>query len=191
MKSTLQQIIDQLWDAPEYGEWKQKTDTVPLGDVEEWITSDDIEVLGFTHGLLSDRKFRVEPPISLPAYIEFTKQYFARCIRENPDGQWSDTRYGVGGSFVNLFGSLWRDQSLPRTVLADLKNWLANTYREGDSEIRTSIVHATLEHLFEQEPIRHFFADWKNDPLLAKASNEAEEWYKGGGNSPLGKPGPT
>ncbi len=116
MRTTLQEVISQLWNTPEYGEWSQKTDVVPLIDVEEWIANDDIEVLGFTHGLLSERKFRVEPPISLPAYIEFTKHYFSRCIRENPSGEWSDSRYGAGASLVNLFASLWRDQSVPRTV---------------------------------------------------------------------------
>jgi hypothetical protein len=65
--------------------------------------------------------------------------------------------------------------------------WLGRLYKEGDADIRRCIVHATLEHLFEQEPIRKFFADWKNDEVLAVAHAEASEWYKGGGSSPLGK----
>jgi hypothetical protein len=45
-----------------------------------------------------------------------------------------------------------------------------------------------LEHLFEQEQLREFFSDWKDDKILAVAHEEASEWYKGGGRSPLGKP---
>ncbi len=185
---SLQEIIHRLWITPDHGEWTQKIDVIPLHDIESWITSDDIEILGFTHALLSDRRFRIDPPISLSSYVSFTKHYFARCIRENPDGEWSDSRYIAGGTLVNIFASLWRDASVPRAVLLDLKNWLAALYREGDAALRTSIVHATLEHLFEQSDIREFFSDWEKDASLAEAATEASEWYKGGGSSPLGKP---
>jgi hypothetical protein len=73
-------------------------------------------------------------------------------------------------------------------VLTDLKTWLGQLYKEGDSEIRTCIVQATLERLFEQKDIREFFSDWQKDAVLAVAHQEASEWYKGGGTSPLGKP---
>jgi hypothetical protein len=161
---------------------------VSLGDIENWIASDDIEIMGFTHGLLSDDRFRIDPPISLSAYIKFTKHYFGRCIRENHEGQWSESRYTAGATFVNLFGSLWRDQTVPREVLSELKTWLEQLYREGDPAIRTCIVHAALEHLFEQEEIRNFFSDWEQDKVFAAAAREAAEWYQGGGSSPLGKP---
>ncbi len=141
-----------------------------------------------THALLSGRRFRIEPPISISEYIEFSKRYYERCLKENPDGDWSDSRYSAGADVVNIFASLWRDSSVPRPVLEDLKMWLARLYREGDTEIRTCVVQATLEHLFEQKQIREFFADWLNDEVLAVAHAEASEWYKGGGSSPLGKP---
>jgi len=88
----------------------------------------------------------------------------------------------------NIFVSLWKDTSVPRTLLAQLKAWLGKLYKEGDAEIRTCIVQATLEHLFEHKDVREFFSDWQNDAVLAKAYTEASEWYKGGGTSPLGRP---
>jgi hypothetical protein len=188
MSQSLQEIINRLWTTPENAEWTAKTDVVTLSDIREWMASDDIEILGFTHSLLSDRRFRVQPPISLAEYIEFTKSYYGRCLRENPDGDWSASRYIAGGELVNIFASLWRDSSVPRPVLEELKAWLERLYREGDQTIRTCIVQATLEHLFEQEQIREFFSDWQNDEVLAVAHSEASEWYKHGGNSPLGKP---
>ena len=75
-----------------------------------------------------------------------------------------------------------------RPVLNDLKVWIGRLYKEGDPDIRIYIVQATLEHLFEQEQLREFFSDWKDDKILAVAHEEASEWYKGGGRSPLGKP---
>ena len=89
---------------------------------------------------------------------------------------------------MNIFASLWRDSSVPRPVLEDLRDWLGRLYEQGDSDIRIRIVQATLEHLFEQEEIRNFFSSWREDKVLAVAHEEASEWYKGGGNSSLGKP---
>jgi hypothetical protein len=138
--------------------------------------------------LLIDRRFRVQPPISIAEYVEFTKSYYGRCFRENPDGDWSSSRFMAGTELVNISVRLWKDASVPRPVLEDLKGWLEKLYRERDQAIRTCVIQATLEHLFEQEQIREFFSDWQKDGELALAHSEASEWYKGGGSSPLGKP---
>ena len=61
-------------------------------------------------------------------------------------------------------------------------------YIEGDETLRSCLVTATPEHLFEQKEIREFFSDWKQHPVLAVAHKEASEWYLGGGRSSLGNP---
>jgi len=188
MSEPLQEIISRLWTTPENAEWIPKTNVLPLNDVQRWMASEDIEVLGFVNAMLHDRRFRIEPPIQLFEYTNFIKHYFERCLHENPDGEWSDSRYSVGMTMVSIFASLWRDPSVPRPVLTDLKTWLGSLYTSGDQEIRTCLVTATLEHLFEQEEIRNFFLDWQQDEVLKMAHEEASEWYKGGGWTPLGKP---
>jgi len=90
MSETLQEIIGKLWIAPEDAEWTPKTDVVALSDVKRWMSSPDIEILGFTSSLLSNHRFRVEPPVTLYDYVRFEKQYYERCLRENPGGKWSD-----------------------------------------------------------------------------------------------------
>jgi hypothetical protein len=187
MSESLQEIISKLWTTPEHAEWIPKTDTVEYSDVQSWMASGDIEILGLTHHLLSDRRFRIEPSVPIRDYITFTKHYYERCLLENPDGAWSDSRHSAGMDLVNLFAHSWRDSSVPRSVLDDLKVWLGRLYKDGDPDLRISLVQATLEHLFEQKQIRRFFDDWKNDEVLAVAHEQASDWYKGGGRSPLGK----
>lgn len=188
MSESLQEIINKLWIAPENAEWTPKTDVVALSDIQKWMSSTDIEILGFTVGLLGDRRLRIEPPLPLDDYIKFEKHYYERCLRENPDGEWSDSSHSAGMDLVNVFAHLWRDSSVPSPVLDDLKAWIGRLYKEGDTDIRKCIVQATLEHLFEQKQIREFFSDWQDDKVLAVAHDEACEWYRGGGSSPLGKP---
>jgi hypothetical protein len=188
MDESLKEIVSRLWVTHENAEWIPKTDVLPLNDLQQWMNNRDIEVLGFVHAMLQDGRFRIEPPIERPNYIKFVKHYFERCLRENPDGEWSDSRCSAGGDLVNIFARLWRDSSVPRPVLTDLKTWLGKLYKEGDKGIRTCIVQATLEHLFEQKDIRKFFSDWQKDEILKVAFDEASEWYKGGGRTPFGRP---
>jgi len=175
----------------ERSEWIPKGDVVALDDVLGRSTSDSVEVLGFVHALIHDHRFRIEPSISQRQYVGFIKLYFERCLREDPQGEWASSRYIAGGEMVNVFGALWRDKDVPRELLAELRDWLGILYKSGDAKIRLCLVSSTIEHLFEQEPIRKFFENWKSDPILSVAYREASEWCLTGGNSPLGKPFPS
>lgn len=188
MDESLREIISRLWVTHENAEWIPKTDVLLLNDLRKWMASSDIEILGFIHAMLHDGRFRTEPPLQQTDYVKFIQHYFERCLRENPDGEWADSRYSAGGDLVNIFVSLWRDSSVPRPILTDLKTWLEKLYKEGSQEIRTCIVQATLEHLFEQKDIRKFFSDWQKDQVLKVAHDAASELYKGGGRTPLGRP---
>jgi hypothetical protein len=188
MSETLQEIVGKLWIAPDNAEWTPRTDTVPLDDFRRWSKSDDIEILGFTNALIVDGRFHIEPPLTPDEYKHFVIRYYERCLKENPDGEWSDSRYSAGSTLVNIFGSFWRDSAVPREIVKELKDWLGRLYIEGDETLRTCIVTATLEHLFEQKRIREFFSVWKQHPVLAAAYKDACEWYWGGGVTPLGKP---
>jgi hypothetical protein len=187
----LRQIITGYWTTPEFAEWTPKTDVIPLSELRQWMGSGDIEIVGFAVSMMDDARFRIEPALTVEEYVDFEKRYYERCLRESPDGEWSDSRYSAGMDLVNIFGRLWRNLQVPRAVLGDLKSMLERLYREGDGEIRTCIVQATLEHLVEQTSIREFFADWKDDPVLRIAYEEACLWPDGGGNTPLGKPRST
>lgn len=173
---TLKSLIERLWFAPENAEWKPKTTVLPLEDVKRWMESGDIEVLGFTDVMIHDGRFRVEPPLPLEDYVRWVKYYYERCFRENPDGKWSDSSYSAGWDLVQVFISLWDNVAVPRELLLDLKLWIAGLYKNTDDRLRTCIVNATLEHLFERKPIRKYFSDWRNDPLLSKAYNDACLW---------------
>jgi hypothetical protein len=154
----------------------------------ELMGTDDLEALGAIYAFLNSESSKmVEPPLAFPEYHAFFLHYYEMCLIENPQGHWSDTRYSAGWDLVNWFAALWRDRSVPRQALGDIKSMLARLYQRGDLELRTCIVTAMLEHLFEQVPIRKFFDDWKDNPTLASAHRQAMQWVQGGEESPLGK----
>ena len=152
------------------------------------MNDSDIDVLGAVYGFIMNVKDarRVDPPLLYSDYQKFLLSYYERCFLEDPQSVWADSRYSAGWDFVNWFSHIWEDDSIPRSGVAELKELLARLYREGDEKLRTCIVTATLEHLFEQKSIRKYFEDWRTATVLGTAYQQAMEWANAGGKSPLG-----
>lgn len=163
--------------------------TLSKGRLLEIMSSGDIEVLGAVYTFIMDSKNsqRVDPPLLYDDYQRFLLNYYERCLREDPQSSWADSRYSAGWDLVNWFSYIWQDNNIPRSGVAELKQLLARLYREGDEKLRTCIVTATLEHLFEQKSIRKYFQDWRNAPVLGTAYQQAIEWVNSGQKTPLGK----
>ena len=151
----------------------------------EWMRADDIECMGATYSLITDHFDRIQPALQFDEYQPFVLRYFQRCLWEDPQSEWAETRYGAGHNIIGWFAWSWRDPDHRTSTVAELKEWLASLYVAGDSEVRTCLVHATLEHLFENREVAEYFADWKERPVLSTAYAEAMEWVEGGGRSPF------
>jgi len=151
---------------------------VPNEDVINWMQCNDIHTLGAVYVFLTtDVHYkRIDPPLEFNDYKEFIKKYFARCIVENPDSQWADSRYSAGWDLVNWFNSFWEDNTVSRNVLKEIKEWLAGIYIDGNEDVKECIINATLEHLFENKKIANYFVDWKKHPSLSDAYKKAMEW---------------
>jgi hypothetical protein len=155
----------------------QPKDPIGAEDVRQWLESNDIEVLGAAFRLLHnpEQYTRVSPPLTFNDYRNFHIKYFARCLREDPKGDWCESRYLAGHSLVRWFKGLWSDQDIPREALAELKALLGQLAKEPDEGLRNCILTAVLEHLFEDEDILAFFSEWKEDRGLRSIYDEARE----------------
>jgi hypothetical protein len=172
--STLAQIIS------EFGPDSEHPNTHPVSQetVRLWMQSDDIEALGAAYAFVTDPRHyaRIRPPLSCADYYPFVMDYSERCLRENPSGDWADSRYIAGRQLATWFAEFWDDQSVPRSTVGEIKRRLAELYKAGDDELRTCIVNATLEHIFERRDLREFFGDWPSEADLRVAYEQAMEW---------------
>lgn len=187
LDSNLEDIIDMLWNHPDHAEWTPKIKVIPGTLFRQWMSSEDMEVLGFVYSTLGNDRFQLEPALSLNEYLVFVRHYYERCFLENPDGKWSDSRYSAGWDLVNVLAFHWDNPQVPKSVMEDWKRWLGEIYKRSSEEVRICIINATLEHLLEKGAFRKFFGDWVQDPVLRKAYEEALLWYEGGGRTDLGK----
>lgn len=151
---------------------------IPLSDVEKWMNSDDPEVMGATAMLISDRKYysRIVPPLEFKPYHRFFLRYYEKCIRDDPRGEWVNSRHSAGEDIVGWFIALWDNPSIPRSTLVELRDWLAHIFKTSDEKVKDVLIGAMLEHLFERHDIKQFFVKWKGNPILKEAYLRAAEW---------------
>jgi len=155
-------------------------DPIPKTSINEWSSSEDIEVLGVLCNLILDSRCykRINPPLTIEEYQQIILNFYGRCILENPQGEWSEPRYIAGYELMRWFMGLWNDKNVPRKEILKIKNWLAEMYKQSDKGVKNCIVVSVLEHLFEDKKVRRFFADWQRDPILKEAYSEAMEWAR-------------
>jgi len=156
--------------------------SIPMARLDEWLASDDLEVLGACHEILTERFDRLDAKAKtrygVPSENVCSRMllFFRRCLRENRPGEFALNRYQAGRCVYNWFLVLSAIEPVPRETLDEIKNMQAELYKSGDAELRNCIVTSCLEHLFESRRIAEYFADWQDDPVLATAFKEALEW---------------
>lgn len=154
------------------------TATVNLGLVEGWMKSDDLEVLCATVGFLLDEKFgmQVQPPPSYWDVTDFFLMVWKRVISENNiKSDRIPSRYDVATQLGQYFESRWLAGDKIRDV-PKIRETIEQFYMSGDTEVRTCLETATIEHLMEKRDIREYLNDWKQHPIMKHAFANCLEW---------------
>jgi hypothetical protein len=138
--------------------------------IREWMSTTDLDAMGAVYALLSEpaHSARISPPIDKYEVSAFLRRYFDRCITENPESEWSDSRYSAGWDLAHWLRHWAKSKDLDLVELDRWTRWLGELYRKGDEAIRLAIETATLEHVLGEPAVRELFADWLKDPVLAE-----------------------
>lgn len=147
--------------------------------VRAWLASiDDIEAQGALCSYLLDEEYssRIAPPLEFSDFHPFVSNYLLRCIQDDPQGEWSDTRYGAGMALANWFKALKADKTVPRQALDDIKLSIQRLLDSSDEAVRDGILNGVLEHIFEDHDARRLFEDWRQHPRYAELYKAACEW---------------
>ena len=156
--------------------------SIPAARLDEWLRSDDLEVLGACHEILTERFDRLDAKAKtrfrVPSEYVCSRMlhYFCRSLRENRRGEFAENRYQAARSLYDWFLALSSNDAVDAAALSGIKHLLAELYGSGDAKLRHCIVTGCLEHLFESRRIAEYFADWQDDPALAGGYAEALEW---------------
>jgi hypothetical protein len=183
MATMLDEIVTELMRPP--------GDAPPIkaATLRRWMRSSEGEARGAVCCLLTntDVYARVTPPLSHDEAFDWLISYYAWCLRTNPRGEWSSSRFEAASDMLVWFVGMW-DEGRDRSYFVRIKELLADLYLAGSPRLKQVLVQGCLEHLFEREEIMDFFQCWKDDPQLAPAYEQAFLWVLGGGTSPWTRP---
>jgi hypothetical protein len=137
--------------------------------IHEWMGTTDPDAMGALYALLTEpaQAARINPPIDIYEVSAFLRRYFGRCITENPQSEWSDSRYSAGWDLARWLRHWAKSKDLDAAELEIWTRWLGELYKKGDDAIRLSIETATLEHVLDDSEVARIFRDWLKDPELA------------------------
>lgn len=169
---------DDLTKIRQIEEAAQDKGKIPAFKVREWLRDGSIEVIGAVVENIIRDSHRIEPPLSIDEICGAVQEYYKQCLILNlQDSDYAPNRSIAGLEFVGWFKSLWQDSNVPREYVARLKAMLRDLCVERKVP-QEKIVGAVLEHLFETPKIAEFFDDWRFDPKLKDAFEQAMEWAK-------------
>ena len=166
-------VNKELSELKQYVELRKR---IPKNKLIEWMKSDSIDVLGATFIIFDKFANLVESMPEQEQVIPFYKEYFKRCILEDPKGEFAEGRYLVGYTLTGFYKAVRNDKRQPPYLLKEIRDLLATLYKQGSEDVRSAIINGALEHLFEDEEVKKEFAYWKNDKELSGAYLKAAEW---------------
>jgi hypothetical protein len=159
-------------------EGEEREGSIPKADILAGISSDDSELAGAIYDIVTTDQLRkrIEPPLADKELDGLITEYFERCILTDPKGEWTLTRYGAAWEAQDCILETWESEGGSSESFVRWKQWMEKLYRAGDEKIKRAIVDGILEHLFEKKGLRQSFADWKAEPELKTAYDEAQLW---------------
>jgi len=160
-------------------------DSIARERVREWIAgAQDVETLALLYQLTEAAWSRIHPELEMDETCLLIRNYFLRCIRENPrrdDGDDEEdevvplSRYEAAGDLEAWFDHLASNEQA-KAVLQDVVVAITDLFLNSDEDVRDAIEMGFLEHVLEQAGLRHWFSHWSNDQRLQDAWQRALEW---------------
>lgn len=156
-------------DPHQLAEFFQSAPVIDRDEVLDLMQSPCIEIQGVVcHEILRPGVVdRIQPPLTHAQAEDFLRRYFTRCLAEDPQGDWSESRYGAMRAAASVIGAAWA--RLDETRKSQWKSWMSDLYRQGDPPIREALETGLFEHLFASREIAAYCRDWEQDSDLGPA----------------------
>lgn len=152
---------------------------IPLEQVRLWMKDRDMEVQGAVAHIMTDPSLyeRVQPSLEDSDYENFLPGYYERCLKDDPEGRWADSRYGAAWLIAEWFVAVPADEDVSDQPFLDiLRDVLARVYKDGGEDVRESIVTGVLNPVLEEARWRPYFEVWREDSALRDAYEAALAW---------------
>lgn len=154
----------------------ESREVIPKSFIKSLVESEDIEMQGIAYRIFDQFSFLIGYDFTKSEYVNFMILFLRRCLLENPDGDFSESRYIAAHSITSIYRALKKEGPKNSTELTKLRNMLKEVYCDGCEDVQMAVINGVLEHLFLEIPIRIEFEDWKHDRCLRSAYLQALEY---------------
>ncbi len=140
--------------------------------IDSWKKSSDREVLGALVELLIDKKYytRITPNLVFEDYYPFLFDYYINCMQNDFDGEWAHSKYISSYELRSFIEGIWNDEQLSEEKKIELQKEIKNKLKDlcitANPPFKKVMINGLLEHLFDNNRIRTYFKDWKEDNIL-------------------------
>ncbi len=145
-------------------------ETIPQSMIMSAFNSSDHELKGIAYTIISTSTLskNIKPCLSFNDYFHYVNDYIQYCIIENPDGDWSDSRYSACWDYANWFNCWFNSKGIDVKYLEIIKENIEKLYKNSDSEIQLAIETGFLEHILRNKKTIDFFSNWSQDEILSE-----------------------
>ncbi len=154
----------------------ESREMIPKSFIKSLVDSEDIEMQGIAYRIFDQFPFLIGYKYTKSEYVDFMILFLRRCLLENPDGDFSESRYIAAHSIVSIYRALTKDGPKNNSELAKIRDMLKKVYCDSSEDVKTVVINGVLEHLFLEISIRMEFEDWKHDKCLRPAYSQAIEY---------------
>lgn len=154
----------------------ESRDSISREQVREWIgRAHDVETLALLHRLTDSAWNRIIPELERDETCALIRDYLVRCILEDPKDGLALSRYEAAGELELWFDHL-SEQPSTEDILKGVAAAVTELFLSSNDAVQLAIETGFLEHILEQDKLRHYFSHWGENERLREAWQCALAW---------------
>jgi hypothetical protein len=154
----------------------ESQDLISRERVREWISrAPDVETLALLYQLTNEAWNRIVPELQRDETCALIRDYLLRCILENSEDDVALSRYEAAGELELWFDYL-SDQPSTEDILKGVAEAITKLFLRSNDGVQRAIETGFLEHILEQERLRHYFSHWAENERLCETWQCALAW---------------
>ena len=123
------------------------------------MMSHDIHLLGAVNSILDMPQHleHISPKLELRDILTFKMRYCERCILDDPNSAWAESRYAAGWGFAQWFLKHYHKKTLLPLDAMIVRQWLIQLLNKSPVPIRSCISRMILAEMFREPEVKKLF----------------------------------